>query len=87
MLRVILNRLKAKADKLLAEKQAGFRQGRSTIEQGFKSRVIKKKHLQHQNVLFHNFIDFKKTFDRVCHAGVWQVLRSFNIDEGLVQVI
>ena len=37
--------------------------------------------------MFHNFIDFKKTFDRVCHAGVWQVLRSFNIDEGLVQAI
>ncbi|WP_419581887.1 reverse transcriptase domain-containing protein [Thiolapillus sp.] len=30
--------------------------------------------------------DFKKAFDGVRHAGLWQVLRSFNI-EGLVQSI
>ena len=43
------------------------------------------KHLQHQRDLFHNFIDFKKAFARVWHAGLWQVLRSFNTDERLVQ--
>ena len=37
--------------------------------------------------LFHNFIDLKKMFDIVWHAGLWQVLRSFNIDEELVQAI
>ena len=43
--------------------------------------------LQHQRHLFHNFIDFKKAFNRVWHAGLRQVLRSFNIDEGLIQTI
>ena len=38
MLRVILNRLKAKTEELLAEEQAGFRSGRSTVEQIFKRR-------------------------------------------------
>ena len=65
MLRVILNRLKAKAEELLAEEQAGFRPGRSTVEQIFNSRVIIEKRLQHQRYLFHNFVDFKKAFDRV----------------------
>jgi exonuclease III len=87
MLRIILNRLKSKAEELLAEEQAGFRAGRSTVEQIFNCRVIIEKHLQHQQELFHNFIDFKKAFDRVWHDGLWQVLRGFNIDEGLVQVI
>ena len=32
-------------------------------------------------------MDFKKAFDRVWHAGLWQVLRSFNIEKGLVQAI
>ena len=35
ILRVILNRLKAKAEGLLAEEQAGFRPGRSTADQIF----------------------------------------------------
>ena len=32
-------------------------------------------------------MDFEKAFDRVWHASQWQVLRSFNIDEGLVPAI
>ena len=45
------------------------------------------KHLQHQRDLQHNFIDFKKAFDRVWHEGLWQVLRNFGIEEGLIQTI
>ena len=37
--------------------------------------------------MLHKFIDFKRAFDRVWHAGLWQVPRTFNIDEGLVQAI
>ena len=37
--------------------------------------------------LFHNFIDFKKAFDRVWHDGLWHPLRSFGIEEGLVQIM
>ena len=87
MFQVILNQLKAKAEKFLAEDQAGFRPGRSTVEQIFNSRVITEKHLQHQRNLFNNFIDFKKVCDRVCHVGLWQVLRSFNMHERIVQAI
>ena len=75
-----------KAEELLAEEQAGFRPGRSTVEQIFNSRVIVGKHLQHKRDLFH----IKRTSRRrltVWHAGLWQVLRSFNTEEGLVQAI
>ena len=81
MLRIILNRLKAKAEEPLAEEQPGFRSDRSTVEQIVKSRVIIERHLQHQRDLFHNFIGFKKVFGRAWHAGLWQVIRSFNIEE------
>ena len=59
MLQVILIRLKAKAEELLVEEQAGYRPGRGTVEQIFNSRVVIEKHLQHQRALFHNFIDFE----------------------------
>ena len=87
LLQVLLNRLKTQAEKLLAEEQAGFRQKRSTVEQIFNLRILIEKHLQHQKDLFHNFIDFKKAFDRVWHDGLWQVLRDFNIDNDLINTI
>ena len=60
---------------------------RSTVEQILNSRVLTEKHLQHQHVLFYKFIDSKKAFEGVWHAGLWKVLRSFNTDESLVQAI
>ena len=35
MLKIILNRLKPQAEKIIAEEQAGFRAGRSTTQQIF----------------------------------------------------
>ena len=65
MLKIILNRLKPQAEKIIAEEQAGFRAGRSTTEQIFNLRILCAKYLQHQQDLYHIFIDFKKAFDRV----------------------
>ena len=76
MLRGVLNRLKAGAEELLAAEQAGFRPGWSAVKQIFSSQVIIEKNLQHRGDLFHNFVDFKKAFNRVWHAGLWQVLRA-----------
>ena len=40
MLKIILNRPKPQAEKIIAEEQAGFRTGRSTTEQIFNLRII-----------------------------------------------
>ena len=47
MLKIILNRLKPKAE-IVAEEQAGFRAGMSTTEQIFILRIICEKYFQHQ---------------------------------------
>ena len=65
MLKIILNRLKPQAEKIIAEEHAGFRAGRSTTEQIFNLRILCEKYLQHQQDLYHVFVDFKKAFDRV----------------------
>ena len=77
LLRIILNRLKPQSENVLAEKQAGFRSGRSTAEQILNCRLPIEKHLEHQKDLYHNFIDFKKAFDRVWHDGLWRALRGW----------
>jgi len=87
LLRIILNRLKTQAEELLAEEQAGFRPKRSCVEQIFNCTVLIEKHLQHQWDLHHNFIDFKKAFDRVWHSGLWQVMEDFNITQELIRMI
>ncbi|WP_294046743.1 reverse transcriptase family protein, partial [Thiolapillus sp.] len=87
MLKIILNRLKPQAEKIIAEEQAGFRAGRSTTEQIFNLRILCEKYLQHQQDLYYVFIDFKKAFDRVWHAALWATMKKYNISTNLIQVI
>ena len=87
MLKIILNRLKPQAEKIIAEEQAGFRAGRSTTEQIFNLRILCEKYLQHQQDLYHVFIDLQKAFDRVWHAALWATRKKYNISTNLIQVI
>ena len=87
LLRIILNRLRSQAERIIAEEQAGFRKGRSTAEQIFNLRMLSEKFRTDQKPLFHNFIDFKKAFDRVWQEGVCAIMRMFNISKGIVNAI
>ena len=85
MLKVLLI---PQAEEIIAEEQAGFRTGRSTIEQIFNLRIICEKYLQHQHDLYHVLIDFKKeAFDRVWQAALWTITRQYNIGNNLIHVI
>ena len=50
-------------------------------------RILCEKYLQHQQDLYHVFIDFEKAFDRVWHAALWATMRKYNISTNLIQVI
>ena len=60
MLKIMLNRLQSQAEQIIAEEQAGFRAGRSTTEQIFNLGILCEKYLQHQQNLYHVFIDFQE---------------------------
>ena len=87
MLKIILNRLQPQAEEVIAEEQAGFRAGRSTTEQTFNLRILGEKYLQHQQNLYHVFIDFKKAFDRVWHEALWATMRKYNINASIIRAI
>ena len=87
MLKIILKRLKPQAHKISAEEQADFRAGKSTTEQMFNLPILCEKHLQHQQDIYHVFIDFKKAFDRVWHAALWATTKKYNISTNLTRVI
>ena len=87
MLKIILNRLKPQAEKIIAEEPAGFRAGRSSTEHVFNLRILCEKYLQHQQDLYHVFIDSKKAFDGVWHPALWATIKKYNISTNLIQVI
>ena len=87
MLKIILNRLTPQAEKIIAEEQAGFRAGMSTTEQIFNLRILCEKYLQHQQDLYHVFVDFKKAFDRAWHTALRATMKKYNISANLIRVI
>ena len=87
MLRIPLNRLKPQAEEIIKEEQAGFRAQRNTNEQIFNLRILCQKYLQHQQRLYHVFVDNKKAFHRVWHAALWATMRLYNIKDNLIRTI
>ena len=86
MLKVILNRLKPQAEEIIAEEQAGFRAGRSTTEQIFNLRILCEKYLQHQQNLYHVFIDFKKPGQEWTLPAQLGQLKTGQDGKGLLQI-
>ena len=84
LLKIILNRMKPLAEKIIAEEQAGFRAGRSTTEQIFNRRILYEKYLQHQQDLYYVFIDLRKAFDRVWDSALWATIKTYNISVNLI---
>ena len=87
MLKIILNRLQPQVEEIITEEQAGFRAGRSTTEEIFNLRILGEKYLQHQQNLYHVFIDFKNAFDRVWHEALWATMRKYNINASIIRAI
>ena len=87
MLKIILNRLKPQAEKIITEEQADFRAARSTTEQIFNLHILCEKYIQHQQDLYHVFIDFTMDFDMVWHAALWATMKKYNISTNLIQAI
>ena len=57
------------------------------MEQIFNLRILCEKYFQHQQDLYHVFIDFKKAFDWVWHAALCATMKKYNISTNLIQVI
>ena len=79
-------RVKPQAE-IITEEKASFTAGRSTTEQIFNLGILCEKYLQHQQDLYHVFIDFKKAFDRVWHAALWATVKKYNFSFNIIRVI
>ena len=71
LLRIILERIRVKTEREIADEQAGFRQGRGTRDQITNLRILMHKAREHQQPLYMCFADFKKAFDSISHDKLW----------------
>ena len=85
--KIIFNRLMPVVDKILRRNQAGFRKGRSCIQQIHILRRIIEGATEKGIPFFITFIDFKKAFDSICRKTMFAILRHIGIPDQIVQAI
>ena len=85
--RIILERIRAAVDEKLRDEQAGFRAGRSCVDQIGTLRIIIEQSLLWQSPLYVNFIGFRKAFDTVDREVTWRILRHYGIPLKMVKII
>ena len=57
---------------------------RPGLGMGFNLRIFCEKYPQHQQDLYHVFIDFKKAFDRVWYAALLATMKKYYISTNLI---
>ena len=77
--RVLLNRIQTCLIKKLLEQQAGFRSGRSTIDQIFTLKTTMKKSTKFNQPLHMCFIDLQKAYDSVNRKAVWRICHAYGL--------
>ena len=84
---ILLHRIRPSIDPILRANQAGFRPGRSCIQQIHTLRRIIESAIQHDMQLNITFVDFKKAFDSINRRMLFAILRHYGIPEKIVNGI
>ena len=87
MASVLLGRIKSRTEEVLTEAQAGFRPGRSTIDQLFTLRLLAEKYYEFWKDLYICYVDFQKAFDSVWRKGLSQVMRHLGYDIIIIRLL
>ena len=72
---------------VIGEFQAGFRKKYSTIDHIFTLSALVQKQLVNHKKLFVAFIDFKKAFDSVVRAKLWDVLKARGVKRRMFRAL
>src|SRR5664279_1800877 len=84
---ILLQRIKKRTEEILSEAQAGFRVGRSTIDQIFTLRQIAEKYEEYGRALYICYVDFRKAFDSVWRKGLWKTMRYYGYPEKILRIL
>lgn len=85
--RIIHQRIYEEVEKNLRGEQAGFRRGKSSIDQIATTRIIIEQTMEMNATLQLVFIDFEKAFDSVRQEALWGILGSYGIPHKIIRLI
>ena len=75
LVHLLLNHLLAHLEHgLLPGNQCGFWGGHGTVDMVFEAWQLQEKCQEQNQDLYSSFIDLSKTFDTVCHEGLWKIM-------------
>ena len=84
---IVLSRVVKVLDEKTPESQAGFRAGRSTIEQILFLRQVLERRYEHKKETVIAFLDFSKAFDSIDRTALWNLLRIAGVPKLFVDMI
>ncbi|XP_072018595.1 uncharacterized protein [Amphiura filiformis] len=79
--------MKKQTEEILSESQAGFRPGRSTVDQLFTLRQITEKYTEIDKALYLCYIDYQKAFDTVWQDGLWAAMKHLGYPDKIVRLL
>ena len=78
---------KENVDSKLRDEQAGFKRGRSTVEQIFVLRNIVEQVVEWQSTFYITFVDFEKAFDSAHRESLWKIMASYGIPSKIIKMV
>lgn len=83
---ILQRRIMAYGEDIIGEYQAGFRKGRSTIDQVFTTRQIMEKAWEYNTPIYQLFIDFKEAYDSIDRRKLYNVMKELGIPIKLINL-
>ena len=85
--RILINWIRDKTEKVIAEVQSGFRRGRGCTDHVSIIRQMCKKYLPEGKDVYSAFLYLEKAHDKVDRDAMWGVLRLYGIGGRLLQAV
>ena len=85
--KIILERIVGPVDKKLRPEQAGFRAGRSCIDQINALRIIIEQSVEYRSPLYLLFVDYEKAFDSISRDCIWAEMKNIGVPDKIISLI
>ena len=85
--KVVLMKLRARAERIYPESQCGFRAKSATIDMIFSLRQLQEKCREQGKPLYVAFIDLTKAFDLVSRDGLFKILAKIGCPPSLLSIV